>query len=147
MNPRFVLLLFIAPLLAACETDGIGSTKGGECRIFERPQYAVLGKRQPDQDWIDRQIEGGVGGCHWKRPAVRPASFDVVPASQAAVPVRVKKRGLLKRIKDRAVHPFASQQKPFVTSPPVGPEPSLPPMIEPPKPRDAVDELLHPNGK
>ena len=59
----FRIAMFAACLaLAGCQTTGIGSVKGGECKIFERPPYAVRGVRQYDQDWIDSTVEGGVGG-------------------------------------------------------------------------------------
>ncbi len=145
MIGRLTVLLALSPLLAGCFQATIGSVTGGECKIFERPAYVVLGKAHYDQDWIDSQIEGGVGGCHWKRPAVRPASFDAA-VGQKKVAAVAKKRSLLKRIKDRAVHPFTSHVAPVVSSPPV-PDLVLPPMIEQPKKsRDPVDELLHPEG-
>ncbi len=76
MIVRGLVLITAAAVLGGCTTTGIGSVKGGECRIFERPSFAVRGKARYDQDWIDSQIEGGVGGCGWKRPAPRPASID-----------------------------------------------------------------------
>lgn len=159
MKPRFLMLVLAAPLLAGCVTVGPGSVKGGECRIFERPDYAVRGKQQYDQDWIDGNIEAGVGGCGWKRPKPRPASFDARKGHDATRPAPVKKRGLLKRIRDRAVHPFSKPVAPIVQSPPVvdrwavpivEPSPTPPPAAEPqpvPAPRDPVDELLHPDSQ
>jgi hypothetical protein len=121
----------------------VGSVKGGECRIFERPQYVVLGKRPYDQDWIDSQVEGGVGGCGWQRPKARPASFDAVPGQKAKVVAKpVKKRGIIKRIKDRVVQPFTRSVDPVIETP------LPPPMVSapaPPPPRDPVDELLQPS--
>uniref|UniRef100_UPI000550DACE hypothetical protein n=1 Tax=Bradyrhizobium liaoningense TaxID=43992 RepID=UPI000550DACE len=63
---RVAVLTLLGLLLAACGHGGPASIAGGECRIFEAPQYEVRGKRQYNQDWIDSQVEGGVGGCHWK---------------------------------------------------------------------------------
>ncbi|MDG9697880.1 hypothetical protein QC281_48405, partial [Streptomyces sp. DH17] len=82
---RFILIT-AALLLAGCESQTLkGSIAGGECRIFERPPYVVRGAKPYDQDWIDRQVEGGVGGCRWPRPAPRPAELDA-PAVVSAKP-------------------------------------------------------------
>lgn len=145
---RILILLLLAPLLAGC-MQTLGGSVAGSCAVFERPPYAVKGKTSYDQNVADNFVESGVAGCSWNRPAARPASLDAPVYRKAAVPAQAKKRGLLKRIKDRVVHPFSAPVAPVVLSPPVAAEPpSLPPMIEPPpKPRDAVDELLHPNGK
>lgn len=141
---RVILLAALAPLLGACET-----TKGsvaGSCGVFERPPYAVKGKTPYDQGVADNFVESGVAGCSWKRPASRPASIDASASRKATAPT-VSKRGLLKRIKDRATHPFTAGVAPVVVSPPIAAEPTMHPMIEPPpRPRDPVDELLHPAG-
>lgn len=145
MIARLGVLLLCAPLLASCQTTGPASVSGGECRVFERPDYAVLGKRQYDQDWIDSQVEGGVGGCGWKRPNARPASFDAQSPTRVAVPARAKKRGMLKRIKDRVAHPFTAPSP--SAAPVIEPAPVVapPPPVVKPVPRDRVDELLHPS--
>ena len=141
---RLALVILISLPLAGCFETIKGSIAGGECRVFEAPKYAVRGYRSYDQDWIDGNIEAGVGGCGWKRPAVRPVSLDVVPGQKKIV-ASVKKRGLIKRIKER-VWPKAAA--PVVVVPeapaPVIAEPSPPP-APPPKPPDQVDELLHPS--
>lgn len=146
MIARLAAIILCAGLLAGCQTTGPASVKGGECRIFERPEYAVRGLRQYDQDWVDSQIEGGVGGCGWKRPKARPASFDAVPGRKAT-PAPVKKRSIVRRIKDRVVHPFTPA--PPVAAPEPAPQPAVaapaPPPPPPPKPRDPVDELLQPS--
>lgn len=150
-------LALLAPLLAGCATDGIGSIKGGECRIFERPEYAVRGKLQYDQDWIDGNIEAGIGGCGWKRPVARPSALDAPKGHIVVRSAPVKKRGLLKRIKDRVAHPFSKPVAPIMQSPPFAdrwtpiakptpPEPAPAPMPAP-APRDPVDELLHPDSQ
>jgi hypothetical protein len=141
---RLVLLSAVAASLAGCQTTGPASVKGGECRVFERPEYAIRGARQYDQDWVDSQIEGGVGACGWKRPAARPASLDAAPGQKVAPTFKAKKRGLIKRIKDRVVHPFTKPVAPIVESPPVASVPA--PVVQAPPPRDPVDELLHPGG-
>lgn len=143
---RLAIILGVPLLLGACQTTGVGSVGGGECKIFERPQYVVLGKRPYDQDWIDSQIEGGIGGCGWQRPKARPASLDAVPGQKAApVTKPAKKRGLIKRIKERVWKPKA---EPIIELPAIitqGPPPA--PMVPPPEPppRDPVDELLQPS--
>lgn len=78
-------------VVAACGQSGPASIAGGECKIFEPPQYEVRGARAYDQDWIDSQIEGGVGGCHWRGPAPRPATLDGAPALKAAATQAVPK--------------------------------------------------------
>lgn len=132
-----VAILGACVALAGCQTTGTGSVEGGECKIFERPQFAVKGARQYDQDWVDSQIEGGVGGCHWQRPAPRPASLDTKPGAPKAAAIRAPKhRGLVARFKDRFMPPPAV---PVVDPPPV--------VTVAPTPRDPVDELLNPSGK
>lgn len=143
MIARLLLIACASLALAGCQTTGPASVKGGECRIFERPEYAVRGLRQYDQDWVDSQIEGGVGGCGWKRPKARPASFDVVPGRKAIV-APVRKRGIIGRIKDRVLPPAPVQAPEPVVQPPVIVAPAPAP---PPKPRDPVDELLQPTAR
>ncbi|WP_375414609.1 hypothetical protein [uncultured Bradyrhizobium sp.] len=140
MITRFILIGLVGAVLAGCQTTGPASVKGGECRIFERPEYAIRGKRQYDQDWIDGNIEAGVGGCGWKRPKARPASFDAAPGQK--VVALVKKRSVIRRIKDRVVAPFTAPVAPVVATPP--PPAASSPSTPPAPPRDAVDELLHP---
>jgi hypothetical protein len=140
MIGRLALVMLLALPLAGCFETIKGSVAGGECRVFERPEYAVRGKRQYDQDWIDSNVEGGIGGCGWRRPKPRPASFDAKPVTKAAI-VAPKKRGLLKRVKDRVTAPWP-------TSPTAAVEPlPAPPIVQAPQPRDAVDELLHPTAE
>lgn len=142
MIGRLVVLCLSGLMLAGCQTIGPASVKGGECRIFERPQFAVRGLRPYDQDWIDGNVEAGVGGCGWERPKARPASLDAVPGQKAKAAPAPAKRGLIKRIKDRVAHPFSAPVAPVVESPAIvvlpGPSP-------PPLPRDPVDELLQPS--
>lgn len=122
-------------MLAACGTNRPASVLGGECRIFERPDYEVQGKRKYDQDWIDSNIEGGVGGCGWKRPAQRPSALDA-PAVQKPVAKAKKKPGLIKRIKDRFTAPSPPiEPTPYIMQPVIAIAPT-------PRPRDPVDELL-----
>jgi hypothetical protein len=135
-----ILVIGAAGLLAGCASKGPASVMGGECRIFERPEYAVRGKKPYDQDWIDSQVEGGVGGCNWKRPAARPASIDG-PADVRQPPAPTKKRGIIRRIKDRVTGKTpAIEPVPYLPPVPVA-QPAPPP---PPPPRDRVDELLRP---
>lgn len=135
MIMRVLILCAASVVLAGCATTGVGSVKGGECRLFERPQYAVKGLRRYDQDWIDGNIEAGVGGCGWKRPAARPASLDgKLPAVVKRKPPR---KSIIRRIKDKIIpKAVAKPIEPVPYIAPVAPPPS------PPKPRDPVDELL-----
>lgn len=143
---RALILLALAPALAGCDPQTLKGSVAGSCAVFERPPYAVKGKTQYDQGVADNFVESGVAGCNWRRPAARPASIEV-PSSRGAVAApAAKKRGLLKRIKDRAAHPFSVGAAPVVASPAIAAEPALPPMVEAPNPRDPVDELLHPEG-
>jgi hypothetical protein len=133
---RLSVLFGATVAIAGCAGTKLpASVAGGECKIFEAPKYAVRGARAYDQDWIDSNIEGGVGGCGWQRPQARPAAIDgktaVKPAAQKP------KRGIVERIKDRIL-PAAAP--PTVAQPaPVEPPPLLP------RPRDPVDELLNPS--
>ncbi len=137
-----ILMIFIAAgLLGGCAGKGPASVVGGECRIFERPEYAVRGAKPYDQDWIDSQVEGGVGGCGWKRPAARPASIDGAPAVRHAPPP-AKKPSAFNRFKDRIVWPKPAPVASGVVAPSVDPAKPAPP---PPPPRDRVDELLRPS--
>ncbi|MEY9466274.1 hypothetical protein ABH973_006687 [Bradyrhizobium ottawaense] len=139
---RVVLISLLGVLLAGCGHSGPGSIAGGECRIFEAPQYEVRGKRAYDQDWIDSQVEGGVGGCHWKRPAPRPAALDAAPAGKAA-PLPAKRKSFVRRIRDRVLPPKV--EAPAATAP-IAPAPVVMPAPEPaPRPpRSAIEKLLQP---
>jgi hypothetical protein len=117
--------------------------KGGECRVFEAPKYAVAGRTSYDQDWIDGNVEAGVGGCGWKRPAARPPELDVKP--KAAKPVS--------HLKPKKKPSFLARAKARVTGKPVEPVPYIdaspaPVVAEPaPAPRDPVYEFLGVEGK
>lgn len=148
---RLLALLLLAPLLGGCLQTFGGSVAGGGCKFIERPPYAVRGLRQYDQDWVDSTIEGGVGACHWKRPAPRPPALDAGPARKAAV-APPKKRGLLRRIRDRvrpaaqpdATAPALSPEAPAEVPAPSPVEPAAAPPAPATTPRSAIDELLHP---
>jgi hypothetical protein len=117
------------------------SIPGGESKVFEAPPYAVRGVTKYDQGWIDSQVEGGVAAFGWPRPAARPAAIEKHPAIRPA-PAPAKKRGIIKRIKDRVTG----------KTPAIEPVPYLAPLAPaavelrpaPPPPRDRVDELLRP---
>lgn len=138
---RPLLIAALASMLGGCVTTGGGSVTGGECKVFERPPYAVKGQTQYDQDVADNFVESGVGGCKWARPAARPATLDASPAPKVA-PKPVKKRSLVQRIKakvwpQRAVVPVVPV---VIEAPAPLPEPAAPP----PAPRSAIDKLLYP---
>ncbi|ULK98833.1 hypothetical protein [Bradyrhizobium sp. I71] len=139
---RMIPIVLLGLLLAACGHGGPASIAGGECKIFEAPQYEVRGKRQYDQDWIDSQVEGGVGGCRWKRPQPRPASIDAAPAPRPAVAKPAKRRGIVARIRDRVM---PAKEWP-AAAPPIEPAPVVvpPPAPAPRPPRSAIDRLLSP---
>lgn len=134
-----LLLLLVAPLLGGC-LQTVTSVAGSECKIFTSPQYEVRGATQHDQDWIDPAIEGGVGGCHWKRPAPRPAEWDASPSPKSRAVTPVKKVSVFKRIwPSAAVTPVTQTPEAPVTPAPVAAAPRAP--CRP------IDELLRSCGK
>lgn len=141
MKARLAILVALALPLAACVTTGGGSISGGECKVMQRPPYVVQGKAAYDQNWIDNEIEGGIGACGWKRPAARPAELDGKPARRPA-----PKKGLAARIKEKAksIWPAASTVPLAPLPRPVEAEPAPKPVEAPPPPRAAIDELLNP---
>lgn len=137
---KLIPVLLLAALLGGCETTSTVSIAGGECKVFERPAFAVRGLARYDQSWINRQVEGGVGACGWKRPAPRPAELDAEPARKVAP--APKNRGVVARVKDAAKSIW-----PPVPAAPLAPPVTAAPAAEPPpKPRSAIDELLDPRG-
>lgn len=138
---RLLLLLLLFPLAGCVTTDGPGSVSG-TCSVFTPPTYAVRGATQYDQDWIDPTIEGGVGACHWPRPAARPAALDAphVAPHHAAAPKK-KRPGLVARVKAK-VWPTAA-----VAPVEAVPEPEPAPVAPPAAPRSAIDELLNPSER
>jgi hypothetical protein len=145
---RIVIAAGLALLLAGCASDKIlTSIPGGESKVFERPPYVVLGKTRYDQNWIDSQVEGGVAAFGWPRPAPRPPQLDAKPGQKIVAAAPKKKRGLIRRIKDRILPTKtpAPTEVPVEAPPPVvaTPEPLPPP--PPPPPKSDVDELLNPS--
>lgn len=143
MIRRAAAPLMLAAMLGGCATTGGGSVTGGECKVFERPPYAVRGVTQYDQDVADNFVESGVGGCKWKRPAARPATLDAAPAPKTAAKP-AKKRTLIQRVKAK-VWP-TNVVAPVVLAPVVAP-PAPAPALPKPAPRSAIDELLHPSDR
>lgn len=141
--PRSIAALFLTVALAGCAGTKLpASVAGGECRIFEAPRYEVRGKTTYDQDYIDGNVEAGVGGCGWKRPAARPPGLDEDPKTEKPAVHKLKKKpSFLSRVKAR------------VTGKPVEPVPYIdaspaPVVAEPaPAPRDPVYEFLGVEGK
>ena len=72
----------LALTVAACGTLRPASVGGGECRVFERPDYAVLGQTRYDQNWIDSNTEAGVAACGWQRPKPRPQALGRPPGAK-----------------------------------------------------------------
>ena len=97
---RRLAVLLVGPILAGCAGNNLPcSVAGGECRVFEPPKYAVAGRTSYDQDWIDGNVEAGVGGCGWKRPAARPPGLDAGTQKRAVHKAPKKKPGFLARVK------------------------------------------------
>ncbi len=63
-----IAVLATATILGGCASMGPASVRGGECRIFHDPGFAVRGKRLKDAQWIGKTQETGIGVCGWKRP-------------------------------------------------------------------------------
>jgi hypothetical protein len=141
------IAIFFTLLLAGCGGGkSLTSIQGGESKVFEAPPYVVKGKAPYDQNWIDSQVEGGVAAFGWPRPAPRPPAIDAPRSKQKAAPAKKPAhQSFAKRFKDRVTAPFQASP-PVVASPPVivAPVPAPEPLSPPPKPRDAVDELLDP---
>jgi hypothetical protein len=125
--------------MTACGTLRPASVGGGECRVFERPGYAVLGQTRYDQNWIDSNTEAGVAACGWQRPKPRPQVLGRPAGAGHHGPAKKKRPGLVSRIK-RTVTPSANAHS---SAPATAPTPPSVP-VAPPKPRDPVDELLEP---
>lgn len=140
---RLGIIAALGLILSGCDPATFrGSVAGGECKVFERPQYVVRGLRPYDQHWVNSQVEGGVGGCGWARPAPRPPELDAVKPAVSKSVQPPKKRSLIRRIKDR-VKIWPDNPAPVVAAP--LPEPETPQPPPPPAPRSAIDELLHPS--
>ncbi len=65
---RMVAALCAVATLGGCASLSPASVKGGECRIFRDPGFAVRGKRLKDSQWIGQAQETGITVCGWKRP-------------------------------------------------------------------------------
>ena len=145
--PLSIAALFLTVALAGCAGTKLpASVAGGECRIFEAPPYEVRGKTTYDQDYIDGNVEAGIGGCGWKRPAARPPGLDARPkANKPAVHKAPKKKpGFLARVKARVIgKPVAPV--PYIVAPP--PASTVAEPTPAPAPRDPVYELLGVEGK
>ena len=128
----------LALTVEACGTLRPASVGGGECRVFERPEYAVLGQTRYDQNWIDSNTEAGVAACGWQRPKPRPQGLSKTPGGKQLAPEKEAARPHRPhqecRCADASTH----------SAPPVLPE-QQPVPAAPAKPRDPVDELLEPS--
>ena len=147
MITRTLMAALAALALGGCAgIPQLGSIAGGESKVFTAPEYVVLGKTQWDQDWIDGNIEAGIGGFGWKRPKPRPASFDRLPPPRAVAPV--KNKSFIARVRARLT-PKPKPKPAEVATPPEAPIATVAPpeapvavIAPPPPPRDPVDELL-----
>jgi hypothetical protein len=83
----------IAFVLAGCGGGKLASVSGS-CGLFEGPEYVVTGADPYSDNWVNRTVESGIGGCSWQRPTNPP------PAATAPVvkppPVATRKRRVLK---------------------------------------------------
>jgi hypothetical protein len=157
----FAIIGALAVTLGACGTNPKGSVLGGDCKAFEPPTYVVKGKAQYDQDWIDGNIEAGVGACNWPRPGARPPDLDA-PVVGHRAPVIVappKKKTLRERLhfpkrKPGVVTSQLPRGRPFDLgdAPPVEtfetvkpttvtlPEPTVAPRDPPPREEEVLDD-------
>jgi hypothetical protein len=131
----------LALTVTACGTLRPASVASGECRVFERPDYVVLGQSRYDQNWIDSNTEAGVAACGWQRPKPRPQALGMPPSVKHHTPAKKKRPGLVGRFKC-VIAPSASAQPSSPAATPI-PEPRLIP-APPVAPRDPIDELLEP---
>lgn len=65
---RVVLLLVVGFTFSGCASMGPASVRGGECKVFHDPGFAVRGARLKDAQWIGRTQETGIRVCKWTRP-------------------------------------------------------------------------------
>jgi hypothetical protein len=83
------VLMALAFMVSGCASISPASIRGGECRAFRDPGFAVRGKRLRDDQWVGKTQETGIEICHWRRPTARPASFDARPVRAAPVTASV----------------------------------------------------------
>lgn len=89
-------------LLTGCASNLPASVAGGECRVFQAPDYAIRGKTQVDQNWIDDNTEAGIAACKWQRPKRRPepaAKVAAAPVVSSVPAAAVKKRRWWQRLR------------------------------------------------
>jgi hypothetical protein len=162
---RIILAACLALALAGCATNPKpASVAGGECRVFERPPYVVLGQTNYDQNWIDGNVEAGVAACKWPRPHIRPDDLKTAGAPLQVAPAPAQRPSIVSKLKTRvkafkrkaavpkpapkrAPPPAPAPAPPSPEPPKVEPAPQPPPPPPPPRKRDPVDELLDPAGK
>ena len=96
--PNILSICFVSILISGCAGSLPASVSGGECKVFAPPDYAIRGKTQVDQNWIDDTEESGIAACKWSRPKARPIVVSHAKAtplppvrSTAVAPPHVKK--------------------------------------------------------
>jgi hypothetical protein len=73
------------------------------CERLPQQDYAIEGKTQFDQPWIDDTSVAVTAGCNRERPKPRPAEWDKaapLPQPKPAIPAPKPKKKLRARLKD-----------------------------------------------
>ena len=142
---RLVRLAPIGALALTVTVCGMlrrASVGGGECRVFERPEYVVLAQTPYDQNWIDSNTEAGVAACGWQRPKSRPQARGRPPEANHRTRPK-QKPGLIGRF-ERAAASSASAKSSAPATMPTSAPPSVP--AAPAASRDPIDEQLEPTN-
>lgn len=150
------LLSFALVSLAACGTIKVPASVAGLCNVIPKAEYAVLGKTQYDQDFVDAAVVAG-DSCGYDAPKPRPPELDnprvlTVPPAPARKPtLRERLRAKISRAPGR-VDPAPARIVLPASLPQVGqplPSPDPPPVVQPAKPveRSPVERLLDPDGR
>ena len=147
---RALAIIPLALFLGGCpQHSAPTSIAGSECKVFEAPPFAIAGRTDYDQDWINSTVEGGVGACRWPRPKARPPEIDAPRATVAPAivqPAPKKRQGPVKRfVKRIKARVWPVEVEPFTPTP--VPRPTVSQVVEPPPPPPAVsaiDRLLNP---
>jgi hypothetical protein len=83
----------IAFVLAGCGGGKLASVSGS-CGLFEGPEYVVTGADPYSDNWVNRTVESGIGGCNWERPTNPPPAATAPVVKPPPVVVKRKRRVL-----------------------------------------------------